>query len=134
MVRLQEDKRDMLHAVYRVGDMATTIDYYKKHFGMKLLRYRDIPDVRDDLLKTLQSSSIRDMLRARCAAAHLAASDPAAHFVSGSEQNRRALKTKALLAHTLDAGLFLNMVQSFRRERNRLHLQCCHGVLWTHDS
>ena len=36
----------MLHAVYRVGDMATTIDYYKKHFGMKLLRYRDIPDVR----------------------------------------------------------------------------------------
>ena len=43
---MQEDKRDMLHAVYRVGDMATTIDYYKKHFGMKLLRYRDIPDVR----------------------------------------------------------------------------------------
>ncbi len=43
---VQEDKRDMLHAVYRVGDMATTIDYYKKHFGMKLLRYRDIPDVR----------------------------------------------------------------------------------------
>ena len=39
----------MLHAVYRVGDMATTIDYYKKHFGMKLLRYRDIPDVRADL-------------------------------------------------------------------------------------
>ncbi len=36
----------MLHAVYRVGDMDTTIEYYKKHFGMKLLRYRDIPDVR----------------------------------------------------------------------------------------
>ena len=44
--RSQEDKRDMLHAVYRVGDMATTIEYYKKHFGAKLLRYRDIPDVR----------------------------------------------------------------------------------------
>ena len=41
----QEDKRDVLHAVYRVGDMATTIEYYKKHFGAKLLRYRDIPEV-----------------------------------------------------------------------------------------
>ena len=43
---LQEDKRDMLHAVYRVGNMAATIDYYKKHFGAKLLRYRDIPEAR----------------------------------------------------------------------------------------
>ena len=41
----QEDKRDVLHAVYRVGDMDTTIEYYKKHFGAKLLRYRDIPEV-----------------------------------------------------------------------------------------
>ena len=42
---MQEDKRDMLHAVYRVGDIDTTIEYYKKHFGAKLLRYRDIPEV-----------------------------------------------------------------------------------------
>ncbi|KAK9824398.1 hypothetical protein WJX72_010013 [[Myrmecia] bisecta] len=34
----------MLHAVYRVGDMDATIDYYKKQFGMKQLRYRDIPE------------------------------------------------------------------------------------------
>ena len=42
----QEDKRDMLHSVYRVGNMDETIAYYKKHFGAKLLRYRDIPEVR----------------------------------------------------------------------------------------
>lgn len=36
----------MLHAVYRVGNMDETISYYKKCFGAKLLRYRDIPDVR----------------------------------------------------------------------------------------
>lgn len=34
----------MLHVVYRVGDMQAHIDYYKNMFGMKLLRYRDIPD------------------------------------------------------------------------------------------
>ncbi|KAK9836592.1 hypothetical protein WJX74_003995 [Apatococcus lobatus] len=34
----------MLHAVYRVGDMDATIEYYKKHFGMRQLRYRDIPE------------------------------------------------------------------------------------------
>lgn len=42
----QEDKRDMLHAVYRVGNMDATIQYYKTHFGAKVLRYRDIPEVR----------------------------------------------------------------------------------------
>lgn len=36
----------MLHAVYRVGNMDATIQYYKTHFGAKLLRYRDIPEVR----------------------------------------------------------------------------------------
>jgi lactoylglutathione lyase len=41
---LKQDERKMLHAVYRVGDMDATIEYYKKHFGAKLLRYRDIPE------------------------------------------------------------------------------------------
>jgi catechol 2,3-dioxygenase-like lactoylglutathione lyase family enzyme len=35
----------MLHAVYRVGNLDDTIEYYKKHFGLKQLRYRDIPEV-----------------------------------------------------------------------------------------
>lgn len=38
----------MLHAVYRVGNLDETIEYYKKHFGLKQLRYRDIPEVRTD--------------------------------------------------------------------------------------
>ena len=41
----QQDKRRFLHAVYRVGNLDATIDYYKKHFGMKQLRYRDVPEV-----------------------------------------------------------------------------------------
>ncbi len=41
-----QDTRKMLHAVYRVGDLEATEEYYTKHFGMKRLRYRDIPDVR----------------------------------------------------------------------------------------
>ena len=40
-----QDDRRMLHAVYRVGDLDATLDYYKKHFGMKQIRYRDVPDV-----------------------------------------------------------------------------------------
>ncbi|PSC76770.1 putative lactoylglutathione chloroplast isoform A [Micractinium conductrix] len=39
-----EDERRMLHAVYRVGDMDKTIQYYKECFGMQLLRYRDISE------------------------------------------------------------------------------------------
>lgn len=39
-----EDERRMLHAVYRVGDMDKTIKYYQDCFGMKLLRFRDIPE------------------------------------------------------------------------------------------
>jgi catechol 2,3-dioxygenase-like lactoylglutathione lyase family enzyme len=35
----------MLHAVYRVGKLEETVEYYKKHFGMKVLRARDIPEV-----------------------------------------------------------------------------------------
>jgi len=31
--------------VYRVGDLEKTIEYYKKHFGMQLLRMRDMPEV-----------------------------------------------------------------------------------------
>lgn len=34
----------MLHAVYRVGDMDKTIKWYQDNMGMKLLRYRDIPE------------------------------------------------------------------------------------------
>ena len=41
---LQEDTRRMLHAVYRVGDMDKTIKWYQDNMGMKLLRYRDIPE------------------------------------------------------------------------------------------
>lgn len=41
----KQDKRRFLHAVYRVGNLQATIDYYQKHFGMKQLRYRDVPDV-----------------------------------------------------------------------------------------
>lgn len=41
----KQDKRRFLHAVYRVGNLEATIDYYQKHFGMKQLRYRDVPDV-----------------------------------------------------------------------------------------
>lgn len=39
-----KDKRRMLHAVYRVGDLDKTIEYYKQHLGMQLLRKRDVPD------------------------------------------------------------------------------------------
>lgn len=35
----------MLHAVFRVGNLDDTIEYYKKNFGMKQIRYRDIPEV-----------------------------------------------------------------------------------------
>ena len=45
----KQDKRRFLHAVYRVGSLEATIDYYQKHFGMKQLRYRDVPDVSSTL-------------------------------------------------------------------------------------
>lgn len=41
---VEEDSRRMLHAVYRVGDMDKTIKWYQDNMGMKLLRYRDIPE------------------------------------------------------------------------------------------
>ena len=41
---VQDDKR-MLHAVFRVGNLDDTIEYYKTNFGMKQIRYRDIPEV-----------------------------------------------------------------------------------------
>jgi lactoylglutathione lyase len=34
----------MLHAVYRVGNMDDYVKYMQDCFGMKLLRYRDIPE------------------------------------------------------------------------------------------
>ena len=50
----EQDTRKMLHAVYRVGDIEKTAEYYKKHLGMKQLRYRDMKEV--GLLDRLQSS------------------------------------------------------------------------------
>ncbi|GAB2298881.1 Lactoylglutathione lyase [Dionaea muscipula] len=40
----KKDKRRFLHAVYRVGDLDRTIEFYTKGLGMKLLRKRDIPE------------------------------------------------------------------------------------------
>jgi lactoylglutathione lyase len=40
---LKQDKRRMLHAVFRVGDIQKHIDFYKL-MGMKVTRQRDIPD------------------------------------------------------------------------------------------
>uniref|UniRef100_A0A6N2KGW2 VOC domain-containing protein n=1 Tax=Salix viminalis TaxID=40686 RepID=A0A6N2KGW2_SALVM len=40
----KKDKRRLLHAVYRVGDLERTIKFYTEGFGMKLLRQRDIPE------------------------------------------------------------------------------------------
>lgn len=40
----EQDTRKMLHAVYRVGDIEKTAEYYKKHLGMKQLRYRDMKE------------------------------------------------------------------------------------------
>ncbi|KAG9132090.1 hypothetical protein Leryth_023699 [Lithospermum erythrorhizon] len=40
----KHDKRRMLHAVYRVGNLDRTIKFYTECFGMKLLRQRDIPE------------------------------------------------------------------------------------------
>uniref|UniRef100_A0A1D1Z2R5 lactoylglutathione lyase n=1 Tax=Anthurium amnicola TaxID=1678845 RepID=A0A1D1Z2R5_9ARAE len=40
----QKDKRRFLHAVYRVGDLDRTIEFYTECLGMKLLRKRDVPE------------------------------------------------------------------------------------------
>ncbi|KAG6513235.1 hypothetical protein ZIOFF_023548 [Zingiber officinale] len=40
----QKDKRRFLHAVYRVGNLDRTIEFYTECLGMKLLRKRDIPE------------------------------------------------------------------------------------------
>ncbi|XBH78794.1 hypothetical protein VPH35_104935 [Triticum aestivum] len=40
----KQDKKRMLHAVYRVGDLDRTIKCYTECFGMKLLRKRDVPE------------------------------------------------------------------------------------------
>ncbi|KAH1251711.1 hypothetical protein AAZX31_05G213600 [Glycine max] len=41
---VKQDKRRMLHVVYRVGDLDRTIKFYTECLGMKLLRKRDIPE------------------------------------------------------------------------------------------
>ncbi|KAG6416333.1 hypothetical protein SASPL_123761 [Salvia splendens] len=43
---VKQDKRRMLHVVYRVGDMDRTIKFYTECLGMKLMRKRDIPEER----------------------------------------------------------------------------------------
>ncbi|PON94632.1 Glyoxalase I [Trema orientale] len=43
---VKNDKRRMLHVVYRVGDLDKTIKFYTECLGMKLLRKRDIPEDR----------------------------------------------------------------------------------------
>ncbi|XP_009763572.1 putative lactoylglutathione lyase, chloroplastic isoform X2 [Nicotiana tabacum] len=43
---VKQDKRRMLHVVYRVGDLEKTIKFYTECLGMKLLRKRDIPEER----------------------------------------------------------------------------------------
>ncbi|XP_028781064.1 probable lactoylglutathione lyase, chloroplastic isoform X2 [Neltuma alba] len=43
---VKQDKRRMLHVVYRVGDLERTIKFYTECLGMKLLRKRDIPEER----------------------------------------------------------------------------------------
>ncbi|PON62265.1 Glyoxalase I [Parasponia andersonii] len=43
---VKEDKRRLLHVVYRVGDLDRTIKFYTECLGMKLLRKRDIPEER----------------------------------------------------------------------------------------
>ncbi|KAF3451733.1 hypothetical protein FNV43_RR07829 [Rhamnella rubrinervis] len=40
----KKDKRRLLHAVYRVGDLHRTIKFCTEALGMKLLRKRDIPE------------------------------------------------------------------------------------------
>jgi hypothetical protein len=40
----KEDTRRMLHAVYRVGPMDEYCKFMDACFGMKQLRYRDIPE------------------------------------------------------------------------------------------
>ncbi|XP_047321567.1 lactoylglutathione lyase GLX1-like [Impatiens glandulifera] len=40
----KKDKRRLLHAVYRVGDLQRTIKFYTECLGMTLLRQRDIPE------------------------------------------------------------------------------------------
>ncbi|OMO91048.1 hypothetical protein COLO4_18658 [Corchorus olitorius] len=43
---VKNDKRRMLHVVYRVGDLDKTIKFYTECLGMKVLRKRDIPEER----------------------------------------------------------------------------------------
>ncbi|XP_010668262.2 putative lactoylglutathione lyase [Beta vulgaris subsp. vulgaris] len=40
----KNDKRRLLHVVYRVGDLDKTIKFYTECLGMKILRKRDIPE------------------------------------------------------------------------------------------
>ena len=96
----------MLHAVYRVGDMATTIDYYKKHFGMKLLRYRDIPDVSASL------PVIADI------------KPPACHSVFTALMPRHRLRT-LLEAEPLEASLPLRASCQVEEAGSRKELDLC---------
>ena len=50
----------MLHAVYRVGDMDDSIAYYRDTLGMKLLRFRDIKEVRELMMKYERETKKRE--------------------------------------------------------------------------
>ncbi|XP_043692017.1 lactoylglutathione lyase GLX1-like [Telopea speciosissima] len=41
---VKNDKRRMLHVVYRIGDLDRTIKFYTEALGMKLSRKRDVPE------------------------------------------------------------------------------------------
>ncbi|CAJ2636722.1 unnamed protein product [Trifolium pratense] len=43
---VKQDKRRMLHVVYRVGDLDKSIKFYTEGLGMKVLRKRDRPEER----------------------------------------------------------------------------------------
>ncbi|MED6184347.1 hypothetical protein PIB30_046502 [Stylosanthes scabra] len=43
---VKHDNRRMLHVVYRVGDLERTIKFYTECLGMKVLRIRDLPELR----------------------------------------------------------------------------------------
>ena len=56
---VSQDTRRFLHAVYRVGDLDKTIEFYKANFGFKQIRYRDIPEVCHKPIMQMQPRQIR---------------------------------------------------------------------------
>jgi hypothetical protein len=42
---LRPQAGSLVRLFHDAGDLDKTIEYYEKHFGLKKIRYRDIPDV-----------------------------------------------------------------------------------------